>query len=167
MQRKVIFLPVFIGAILCGCSSDSSDKNPVDTATLPTIGEGDDQGNPLTGFDPNTPYIDPVSGDTLPVIEYTDPSTGETVPAVQYVDSETGDTITVPITLPASSGSTAIAPASSATAQAPTHLRHHTGSIHDNVLLGSTVGIFFERTQGIRRQPQSQVDIPPESRFLF
>ena len=87
MQRKVIFLPVFIGAILCGCSSDSSDKNPVDTATLPTIGEGDDQGNPLTGFDPNTPYIDPVSGDTLP----------------------------------ASSGSTAIAPASSATAQAPTH----------------------------------------------
>ena len=121
MQRKVIFLPVFIGAILCGCSSDSSDKNPVDTATLPTIGEGDDQGNPLTGFDPNTPYIDPVSGDPLPVIEYTDPTTGETVPAVQYVDSETGDTITVPITLPASSGSTAIAPASSATAQAPTH----------------------------------------------
>ena len=93
MQRKVIFLPVFIGAILCGCSSDSSDKNPVDTATLPTIGEGDDQGNPLTGFDPNTPYIDPVSGDT----------------------------IAVPITLPASSGSTAIAPASSATAQAPTY----------------------------------------------
>ena len=142
MQRKVIFLPVFIGAILCGCSSDSSDKNPVDTATLPTIGEGDDQGNPLTGFDPNTPYIDPVSGDT----------------------------IAVPITLPASSGSTAIAPASSATAQAPTHQDSVT-TPEVPTTTSSSAAQPESSSSGLKEYEDNHKakasDVPPEGRFLF
>ncbi len=87
MQKKVLLLPAFVGVLLSGCSDDSSDRNPIDANSVPIIGE---QSDSLSGLDPNIPYVDPVSGDT----------------------------VADPATLPLSSGSIAI-PASSATAQFP------------------------------------------------
>ncbi|MDD5943864.1 CotH kinase family protein [Fibrobacter sp.] len=85
MQKKVLLLPAFVGVLLSGCSDDSSDRNPIDANSVPIIGE---QSDSLSGLDPNIPYVDPVSGDT----------------------------VAIPATLPLSSGAIAI-PASSATAQ--------------------------------------------------
>ena len=87
MQKKVLLLPAFVGVLLSGCSDDSSDRNPIDANSVPIIGE---QSDSLSGLDPNIPYVDPVSGDT----------------------------VAVPATPPLSSGTIAI-PASSATAQVP------------------------------------------------
>ncbi|SHL76408.1 CotH kinase family protein [Fibrobacter sp. UWH4] len=87
MQKKVLLLPAFVGVLLSGCSDDSSDRNPIDANSVPIIGE---QSDSLPGLDPNIPYVDPVSGDT----------------------------VAVPATPPLSSGAIAI-PTSSATAQLP------------------------------------------------
>ena len=94
MQKKALLLSVVAGALLIGCSDDPKDTNPI---TETPSGE--------LGYDPNAPYIDPVTGDYVdpntgvitPTVPYVDPSTGDTVPAIEVVDPSTGETVTVPV----------------------------------------------------------------------
>jgi len=97
MQKKALFLSVVAGALLIGCSDDSKDTNPLNETPTGEI-----------GYDPNAPYIDPVTGDYVdpstgevtPTVPYVDPSTGDTVPAIQVTDPSTGETVTVPVVVP-------------------------------------------------------------------
>ena len=94
MQKKVVLLSAVVGTMLIACSDDSKGSNPL---TDPSIGEIPDTPyiDPATGD-----YIDPSTGDTIPTVPYVNPETGDTVPAIQVVDPSTGDTVQVPVIIP-------------------------------------------------------------------
>ena len=96
MQKKSVFLPLFVaGTLFIGCSDKSDDTNSI---TDPATSELE----PSTPYiDPETSYyVDPQTGEVIPTVPYVDPETGETVPGIQVTDPETGETVTVPVNIP-------------------------------------------------------------------
>ena len=96
MQKKSVFLPLFVaGTLFIGCSDNSDDQVSVTEPPISELEPSTPYIDPETGY-----YVDPQTGEVIPTVPYVDPETGETVPGIQVTDPETGETVTVPVNIP-------------------------------------------------------------------
>ncbi len=96
MQKKSVFLPLFVaGTLFIGCSDKSDDTNSITDPATSELEPSAPYIDPETGN-----YVDPNTGEVIPTVPYVDPETGETVPGIQVTDPETGETVTVPVNIP-------------------------------------------------------------------
>ena len=102
MQKKSVFLPLFVaGTLFIGCSDKSDDSTSVVDPGTSTL-------EPESPYiDPNTgEYVNPETGETKPTVPYVDPETGETVPGIEVTDPNTGKIDTIPVNIPNQGGTT-------------------------------------------------------------